>query len=56
MDGIQYESFYQIKVKDGDWWVGVNDHWLGYYPAKLFAAAPSPNKHALMSTPGSSSP
>jgi hypothetical protein len=38
--GIQHESLFQIKWVDGDWWVGHNGHWLGYYPHKLWDAHP----------------
>lgn len=34
--GIQYESFYQILLWNGNWWVGHNGHWLGHYPKELF--------------------
>jgi hypothetical protein len=34
--GPQFESLYQIALKDGDWWVGHNGHWLGRYPHALF--------------------
>jgi hypothetical protein len=41
--GVQYESFYQILLSEGNWWVGHNGHWLGYYPGKLFDTFP-PNQ------------
>ncbi|MFS8065724.1 MAG: neprosin family prolyl endopeptidase [Byssovorax sp.] len=39
--GPQYESLYQIKLLNGNWWVGHNGYWLGYYPGKLFGEGPS---------------
>jgi hypothetical protein len=45
--GTQYESLYQIKFlpdsggTNGNWWVGHNGYWLGYYPGKLFGEGPS---------------
>src|SRR6185503_9028488 len=34
--GAQYESLYQIALKNGDWWVAHNGNWLGYYRGELF--------------------
>jgi hypothetical protein len=36
IDGPQYESLYDIRLWSGDWWVGWNGSWLGYYSGKLF--------------------
>jgi hypothetical protein len=37
----QYESRYYIQNFNGNWWVGINGYWLGYYPAELFGTGPS---------------
>lgn len=40
VDGPQFESLFQIKIDDnGDWWIGHNGNWLGYYPHTLFQSA-----------------
>jgi hypothetical protein len=34
--GPQFESFFQIKLRDGRWWLGHNGNWLGFYRTSLF--------------------
>lgn len=34
--GIQYESSFDILLFGGNWWVGHNGNWLGYYPGNMF--------------------
>jgi hypothetical protein len=45
--GLQFESFFQIKLEDGKWWAGHNGNWLGYYETTLF---PKANDQDLLST------
>jgi hypothetical protein len=37
----QFESLYNIRFSKGNWWVGWNGNWLGYYPGKLFGEGAS---------------
>jgi hypothetical protein len=37
----QFESLYNIRFSKGNWWVGWNGNWLGYYPGKLFGEGSS---------------
>jgi len=39
--GTQYESRFDIELFNGNWWVGHNGNWLGYYPGSLFDLIPS---------------
>jgi hypothetical protein len=34
--GPQFEHLYDIRLWNGNWWVGWNGTWLGYYPGSLF--------------------
>lgn len=34
--GSQYEHSFSIQLSGGNWWVGYNGSWLGYYPGALF--------------------
>lgn len=34
--GSQYEHPFTIQLSGGNWWVGYNGNWLGYYPGSLF--------------------
>lgn len=34
--GAQFESRFEIRLTGGNWWIGHNGNWLGYYPGKLF--------------------
>lgn len=34
--GIQHEALYHIQLANGNWWVGWNGAWLGYYPTDTF--------------------
>lgn len=34
--GKQYESHLNITLSQGNWWIGHNGNWLGYYPAAYF--------------------
>lgn len=36
IDGVQYESRFEIRLSGGNWWVSHNGNWLGYYPGNLF--------------------
>jgi hypothetical protein len=42
VDGPQFESLFQIRILEGNWWIGHNGNWLGYYPGDLFQKAPIP--------------
>jgi hypothetical protein len=37
--GPQFESFFQIKLENGRWWLGHNGTWLGYYETSLLPKA-----------------
>lgn len=39
--GIQYTSRFEILLSGGNWWVGHNGNWLGYYPGFRFDLIPS---------------
>jgi hypothetical protein len=39
---------YQLRA-DGNWWVEVNDRWIGYYPASLFGPGAPDNPGSLSS-------
>jgi hypothetical protein len=41
VDGPQFEQNFSIQLWNGNWWVGFNGRWLGYYPGKLFGEGPS---------------
>jgi hypothetical protein len=34
--GNQFESRFEITLSGGNWWIGHNGNWLGYYPGNLF--------------------
>lgn len=34
--GSQHEVGIQYKLESGNWWLGVNGKWIGYYPANMF--------------------
>jgi hypothetical protein len=36
LGGQQIDSQFQILLHGGDWWVGQQGRWIGYYPGKLF--------------------
>lgn len=39
IDGEQYALRYELRQNDaGDWWLGFNDVWVGYWPNGLFEA------------------
>jgi hypothetical protein len=35
-NGPQTEVYIEVRFYAGNWWVGFNHHWVGYYPATLF--------------------
>jgi len=35
---IGHEMPIRIYMFEGNWWIGVNGEWMGYYPASLFAS------------------
>jgi hypothetical protein len=35
LGGTQYDSQIQILLHNGDWWIGHQGRWLGYYPGSL---------------------
>lgn len=35
--GTQYVSPVEIKLFNGNWWIGHNNNWLGYYPGTTFS-------------------
>jgi hypothetical protein len=34
--GTQYIMALKVQLYQGNWWVRVNGHWIGYYPASLY--------------------
>ncbi len=34
--GTQYTLSIQYSLSNGNWWLSVNNVWIGYYPASLF--------------------
>ncbi|UQA59495.1 neprosin family prolyl endopeptidase [Polyangium aurulentum] len=36
LGGQQIDSQFQILLHEGDWWIGHQGRWLGYYPGRLF--------------------
>ena len=37
--GAQNDLKIEYNLHDGNWWLAVEDKWIGYYPGSLFAAA-----------------
>lgn len=37
VDGEQHDMQIRINLHNGSWWFGVNEKWIGYYPASLFS-------------------
>ena len=45
--GTQQELFVQVMQNSvGDWWVWVNDEWIGYYPNSIFSSTKGINDSA----------
>jgi hypothetical protein len=36
INGKQYESRFEILLSNGNWWIGHNGNWLGYYEGSKF--------------------
>ena len=36
--GAQYVMRLKVQLWEGNWWVRVNGHWIGYYPTSLYNA------------------
>lgn len=39
LGGTQYDMFVKFQLYQGNWWLKINNIWMGYYPASLFNAA-----------------
>ncbi|KAJ2970044.1 hypothetical protein NQ176_g8370 [Zarea fungicola] len=39
VDGTQQNLQIQYKLFSGNWWLGVNGKWIGYYPASMFVTS-----------------
>lgn len=37
LNGTQYVMEVRTRLFQGNWWVWINDEWIGYYPATLFS-------------------
>jgi hypothetical protein len=35
--GSQYSTHFRVQLYAGNWWIRMNNEWVGYYPARLFA-------------------
>ncbi len=36
INGEQYDMFVKYQFFEGNWWLRINNQWIGYYPASLF--------------------
>ncbi|KAH8895575.1 DUF239-domain-containing protein [Thozetella sp. PMI_491] len=36
--GVQYDMRIEYQLFEGNWWLSVEDRWIGYYPGSLFNA------------------
>ncbi|KAK2593629.1 hypothetical protein QQS21_008677 [Conoideocrella luteorostrata] len=37
VDGDQKDLQIRYLLREGNWWLGINDKWAGYYPASMFS-------------------
>ena len=37
-NGSQYSMHVRVQLFNGNWWIKMNNEWVGYYPASLFAS------------------
>lgn len=47
VDSVQAEFAITVRLVGGNWWVGINGKWIGYYPGNLFTRDGNPSSATL---------